>query len=503
MYLNQHNKMVKKYGSLIIVLFTLFFIKINPSQAQSTFWTKQEKIPEYYNGAEEPPYLVADQDHVVHAFNSQPLDLRNNDSPKAIFYRKWTMENGWTIPNDVLYDDNGGSIELAGVVSDHTETVHLVLQKNSRDLYYVYNQLALAGTPVSWSSPVLIAQSSTSIGPGIANIGAIAVDETGKNIVVIYSGSEYGNGLYFVFSFDHGVNWSTPYPVYLAGGDKLVVTDPKLYLGKSGIYHAVWSSFNSDGSGGPGYYAKWDLGSQSWSNLVELDAPGMRTPSVIEFNDSVFVSYHHVSSNGNWWRRSMDGGNSWSAPVRVSPLHVGTNGGLSFVVDSGDTLHAFFGERIDDFNHGLWQVIWTGTSWSNPTAVVRGPQVRDTIGGHGFDPRSARAVISNGNVVLVTWGTDGYAGVNGAWYSYKTLDTPELPSQPLVIPTVNNQTTPAPIATEIVVEITPLADIDIVKNNYPEYLQSPQFSIYLGIAPVLIILIGIIIVRYFFRYKEK
>jgi hypothetical protein len=105
--------------------------------------------------------------------------------------------------------------------------------------------------------------------------------------------------------------------------------------------------------------------------------------------------------------------------------------------------------------------------------------------------------------VLVTWGTDGFAGVNGAWYSYKTLDAPELPSQPLAIPAVNNQATQNTVATEIVVEITPLAELDIARNDYPELLQSPQFSIYLGIVPVLIILIGIIGARYFFHFKKK
>lgn len=503
MYSSQYNRLVKKYSLLIIVLFALFCSNINSSQAQSTFWSKQEKIPEYYDSTEEPPYLIADQAHVVHAFNSQPLDLKSNVSPKAIFYRKWTMENGWTVPNDILYDDNGEGLELVGVVSDQSKTIHLVFQKNSHDLYYVYNQLVTAGTPSSWSSPILIGQNSTSIGPGNANIGTIAVDDTGNNIVVTYSGLEYGDGLYYVFSVDHGVNWSTPYPVYLVGGEKLVVTDPKLFMGQSGIYHAVWSSFNSDGSGGPGYYAKWDLASQTWSDPVALDLPGIRTPSVIEFNGDIFVSYHHVSSNGNWWRRSIDDGDTWSSPARISSSHVGTNGGLSFVVDSNNTLYGFFGERIDDFNHGLWQVVWTGTSWSNPTAVVRGPQVRDSIGGRGFDPRSARAVVSNGNVVLVTWGTDGFAGVNGAWYSYRTLDAPELQIQPLALPTVNNQTAQNPKATEVVSGITPSAEIDIAGNDYPAFLQSPQFPIYLGIAPVLIILIGIIVARYFFQNKEK
>jgi hypothetical protein len=107
---------------------------------------------------------------------------------------------------------------------------------------------------------------------------------------------------------------------------------------------------------------------------------------------------------------------------------------VSFAIDSNNVMHAFFGQRNNDNNHGMWHIIWLGNSWSNSESIVRGPQIRDAIGGEGFDPRSANAVISNGNVLLVTWGTDGAAGENGAWYSYTILDTPELPLVPLPTP---------------------------------------------------------------------
>ena len=493
---------MNKFGTFGTILFVLLFVNAKYPKAQETFWSKQEKIPEYYDATEEPPYLIADQNHMVHAFNSQPLDIGIDTSPKAMFYRQWTLDNGWTVPNDILYNESGGSIELVSVVSDPSGTVHLVFQRDGQDLYYVYTNLAVAGVSASWSVPQLIAQYATRIRPGIANIGAIAVDNAGNNVVTVYSGSEYGNGLYFVFSSDHGINWSAPYPIYLAGEDDLVVTDPELFVGQSGVFHAVWSSFKSDGFGGPGYYAAWDSEKRSWSNPIELDTPGIRTPSVVEYDGDVFVSYHHGSSNGNWWRRSSDYGLTWTTPVQVSPRHVGTNGGLSYVIDSDDTLHAFFGERIDDDNHGMWHIVWTGTSWTNAEAVVKGSQIRDVTGGNGFDPRSARAVVSNGNLLLVAWGTDGAAGENGAWYSYKTLNTPELPSEPLAVPSVATTHSETQPATNIVPEITPTIAID-VNNDYPDFLNNPQFSILLGVIPVILLLVGFIIVRVYIRSKHS
>ena len=61
-----------------------------------------------------------------------------------------------------------------------------------------------------------------------------------------------------------------------------MVTDPKLFVGELGLFHAVWTTFLEDGSAGPGYYASFDPQTISWSEPMELDTPGIRTPSVIE-----------------------------------------------------------------------------------------------------------------------------------------------------------------------------------------------------------------------------
>jgi hypothetical protein len=268
-----------------------------------------------------------------------------------------------------------------------------------------------------------------------------------------------------------------------------------LYFGESQRRHAIGSSFNEDGSGGPGFYAQLDMTNGRWINLTELDSPGIRTPNVVEYGSDIIVTYYHNNENKNWWRKSSDGGQTWSNPMLISPLHRGTNGFTSFTIDSNNDLHLFFAQRIDDDNHGMWHSYWSGNGWTDIVPVVRGPQIRDQIGGQGFDPHSARAIIVNGNNLLVTWVTDGFAGLNGAWYAYTKLDAPQLPRVPLATPTpvvtkanqdgnaVQPQETPTPTRNILV------SDIPDPNNNS----NSPATPVIFGLVPVAALIIAVIL----------
>jgi hypothetical protein len=491
-------RLVNAYLRYILPILLLLFVNVNQPKAQgANFWSAQKRIPNYPDFAQEPPFIIADQNHTIHAFNAQPLNLDEGDSPKAIFYRQWTKIGGWTNPNDIIYNSKGGGIDILGVASDSSGMVYLIYQQDSFDIYFSYAYLVNAGSSSAWSSPILIAGGSTHVSTGFEGVAAIGADNNG-NIVVIYSGSQFGEGLYSVNSSDHGITWSEPYPIYLTGDETVVVTDPALSLGQSGNFHSVWTTYLSDGSAGPGYYARFAPDTKEWNEPVPLDVPGIRTPDVIEYDGKVIVSYYHANVNGNWWRLSNDGGESWSLPSQISSRHVGTNGRVSFAVDSKNNLYAFFGERINDLNHGMWQCLWTGYSWTTPEPVVKGPQVRDAMGGSGFDPRAARAIVSNGNVILVTWATDGFAGVNGAWYSYKQVDAPELPAMVLPAPTSLVQVAPTVLSdsnTSQLAVATATAGFEL-SGESPRFAPNPQLSIIIGIIPVLLILLGAILIYY-------
>jgi hypothetical protein len=490
---------------LIIILIVILSNFVNSKAQQVNQWSQQEKMPHYKIFTEEPPFLIADQNRVIHAFNSQPLELDKEGSPEAVFYRRWRQDTGWSNPIDIIFNSSGDNLDLLGVYLDQNYVIHLVAQKDFEDIYYTQAPLAEAERVTSWTDLKKVGKNPIDVRLGIPVVASLSGEGKGK-LVLIYSGLLDGNGLYYTWSQDNGESWSEPYPIYLTNDQDLMVVAPRMYLGESNTLHAVWSSFNADGSGGPGFYAQYDFNNNQWSEPVELDEPGIRTPNVIEFNGEIFVSYYHNNSSANWWRRSSDRGKTWSDPAKFSRNHVGTNGIVSFTVDSNNDMHAFFGQRINDSNHGMWHTIWLGRSWSNLESIVRGPQVRDAIGGMGFDPRSANAVISNGNLIFVTWGTDGAAGENGAWYSYTILDSPELPLVPLPTPMGTSQSSSSRV-TESGVKLpipSPTSPnfLDLQSENSNSLPNDSSIPLAIGTLSVIVIVSIPIIKRMFFRQNR-
>ena len=473
------------------------------AQQNSRQWSPQAQIPDYKQFTEEPPILIVDQNNTVHAFNSQPFDLNDTKSPNAIFYRQWSSGKGWSQPIDVIINPDGDNIEIMDAHLDHSGRVHLAIQMNQQDNYYSWAPLANAGRATAWSEPVSVGQQAQPVRLALPYPAAIAGDNQG-NLVIVYGGYQDGVGIYATHSVDDGVSWSEPAPILITFNDQLTPGDIQVDVGQSGQVHAVWNFFDQSGFGDAGYYSKLDFERFEWSMPIELDNPGIRTPSVLTYNGDIFVTYYHDRNNGNWWRRSSDGGRTWTEPQSISTSHIGTNGWVSLVVDSNRNLHALFGQRIDDNNHGMWHSIWQGNGWTVPEAVIKGPQQSDDIGGNGFDPRSARAVIVNGNTLLATWGTDGAAGSNGAWFSYTTLNTPEQPAVPLPVPEIQPLVEPESTATVKSRASTPIptravafsgqeANIDVVSAN-------PLMPMIISLAPVLLLFVTILAIHRWRRY---
>lgn len=478
------------------------FIDTFPQTQPEFEWSPQQRIPIYEDATEEPPFLISDGHLPVHAFNSQPIDLNNPSSQKAVYYRQWSPDSGWSSPNDIFYDQNGGNLELIGVYLDHQPVVHILYQLGNGDINYSSSPLSQAGNASNWLKPVQIAENSVGIRPGINYIGAISGNDNGI-LVAIFSGVRDGNGLYMNYSQDGGRSWNKPIPLYLSDNPEYTVVTPSMFCGDENQMHIVFSTFDEHGLGGPGYYSRIDLTSMNWTVPTAIDTPGIRTPSVIEFHGEVIISYYHHNVNGNWWRKSTASAREWTKPARISENLVGTNGALSFAIDGQDMLHAFFGQRINPNPHGLWHVIYEGDTWSYPDAVVSGPLIEDEVGGNGFDPRSARAIIPNGNTILVTWGTDGAAGQNGAWYSQKKLN---IPKTSIITHTQGDSITAIP--TKVIYElkqVTPTIAVKpiqkIIDKEQPGLLK-PQVPIFISVIISLSMITLVIIIRKLFSMRS-
>ena len=221
--------------------------------------------------------------------------------------------------------------------------------------------------------------------------------------------------------------------------------------GESGRLYAVWNVTNKNGQNVAGYFAKLEpFLNGSGPNRVEFDKNvglGIAVPAVTEYNGDVMLMYNNglegTVAPVMWFKQSSDGGNRFTDPMRPFPEHIGRNGVISFVEDGGGTLHVFWGQRIPGAYgenldmHGMWHSTWDGGTWRPPEPVVSGP-ISST-----FDPYDARAVVVQGNVILVTWRTDPGREVSSTWYSSTALDLPELPIKPLPVPLYAQGSAPA------------------------------------------------------------
>jgi hypothetical protein len=464
-------------------------------------WSIPQTIPGY-NPNSAPPILIADQNRTVHAFSSQWLESDDNTSKpsKAIMYNQWTYESGWTKPVDILLSP----IKEARVTDafiDSDGIIHLIFfggDGEAANIYYSQAPVSAAYSAWAWSNPIVIGEGAKD------PENAVLVKGKQGDLIVVYYGEKDGTGIYITKSDDNGNNWSEPNPFFLATSENPNIGLISVIASESGWVHAIWGVYNIGGQGRGIYYARSE-NADDWSIPTLLEGAqndlGTQTPAIIEYKDTLFAFYNQTPKI--MMRRSSDNGVTWKDPVIMFPRHIGVNGTLSPVIDGAENLHIFFGQRIsgDPDIHGMWHSEWNNDRWTEPDAVISGPQVTDLDGNNSFDPYDANAIVSQGNVILVTWRTDPGLKGNGVWFSSKLLDIPELPiitPEPEVLQTGEVITTTNITETQIdkvTLENTqdlPATSLDL--SSSPRETSISTIIIY-GIAPVLMLILTIIVWR--------
>lgn len=506
MFLEKNINLILRAGgkrSLYVLSLLILLLTINQPGSghglalQESYWSPPQTIPTFDLSAN-PPVLIADQNRTVHAFSSQWIIEPDGSTSLVIVYNKWTLEDGWTNPIDIALLP-GQETRLTDVYLDEKGIFHMTFwggNNTGANIYYTQTPADLAADSRSWSVPVIIGENA-----GDPEGAAIVEGDQGA-IYVVYNGRQMGNGLYVVNSKDNGENWSNPTPIFFAQSNEPNIAYLKVIKSKSGSMNAIWGVYNVGGQGRGIYYAK-SVDGNEWSEpylLAEaLGGLGTQTPTIIQYNGDLFALFNLPPKI--MMRRSNDDGQTWGDPSILFPRHIGVNGSLSTVVDGANNLHIFFGQRISGNPdiHGMWHSIWIDQRWKEPEAIESGPQVNDKTGNGSFDPYAADAVVSNGNVILVTWRSDPGLKGNGVWYSYKVLDILEqpvvsLPSQTSLqitktsIPEANTGNNSNSISTEIPVDTHKLFD----NQNGSSGLKN---SLLIGVVLVLLLSFTWVIIR--------
>ena len=474
------------YGLVAIFIVISQMISGSNFLAQISRWSSPETIPgislESY-----PPILVADENRTVHAFLSQWVV-----GGKAVIYTQWTLEHGWSVPIDILLSPYGNEARVTGASLGENGMMHLVFYGGnsiSGDIYYSKAPASDANNARSWSAPVLVGEYAGD--PESATV----VEDSQGDLHIIYFGKRDGNGLYSTTSKDGGDTWSDLELIFLADSEAPFVWRIQAIKSNSGWLHVIWNVYDKGGQGRGVYYARFQTGTDLWGDIVLLaetkEGLGAQTPAIIEYNDTLYAFY--IIPGKINVRRSVDNGLTWDDPNVPFSRHTGVNGSLSLVIDGNNELHLFFGQRISGNPdiHGMWHSVLVNNRWTEPDAVIKGPRIVDKEGLNGFDPYEAHAVVSQGNVILVTWRTDpGDIKDNGVWFSYAVVNAPEFPvaTLPLVDIKATPSQTPVTVPT-LLINDTPQIPLDKERRDQNPISWIVVGAVVMGVLRVTYILI--------------
>lgn len=476
-----------------------------PTHAGGAYgWSPDKQVPGYLDDTF-TPLLLADRNRTVHALASQWVE--NKGRRLAIVYRQWTLMGGWTRPVDVILSPIGGDANFLGAYLDSSDTLHVIFTATEAltrktSVYYSSAPAANADWAPAWSAPALVGGEALGL-----NSAAIVGDDQG-NLVVIYSGNRDGSGVYFIHSRDSGRDWSNPQPVFLTYDTELSTFSLRLTVGPDQKIRAVWNVVTNLGVDEALYFANFDSRESKWDAPVELekriDLPDYFGPSFPVMADNgreIVVIYN----SGNPFtgrpvgagrpiqraRISTNGGLTWNEPLDPFPFHVGRSGEHTIALDEDGNPHTLFIQRIETLDEdgkysligGVWHSVFKNGIWSNPDRFVSSVPAHDV-----------RAVVSQGNVLLVVWREDPGTGQSGVWYSYNVLDVTELPVVPLATASLDYSVQASPTPPSILDTPEPTRQPELLDAAPPSDLGgNPALPIIIGTVPVVLILIGVVL----------
>lgn len=252
-------------------------------------------------------------------------------------------------------------------------------------------------------------------------------------LLVTYASFGTSWGIHLLVSTDAGQTWQGPYLVNWSGNGAIPRLDAQ------GRLYVLWGLDSpSNGAYTDGIWLKvsetlgQSFGPLRWvanlnpDTLLPWRAPALPAFQVDRDSGFLYVAYTHMVGDSSrvFFKRSVDGGNSFEQRVAVAPNEPGHQIFPALTVDAEHRIHLFY-LRVrpvgSEWLVSAWHVMSEdyGLTWSEPTMVS------DTEATPAWDAFIGDYIeaVSNPGFVGVVWPQRGGINDDDVWFSRWVLDT--------------------------------------------------------------------------------
>lgn len=458
-------------------------------------WSRPNRLSVGYGKSSEG-YPVADAYGYVHVFWSESLP----DNRVVLQYSRFDGQT-WTSPIDIRLTQNNASIGNISPFVDRHGMLHLVWSEGqSGPVQYMSAPAHDALSIQNWTQPRRFVFPAKTV--------KFLVDEDGKFHLLYSDLSSSTAGVYYTLSDDQGRTWTSPTRLDPDIPSNWSPAALNFAMDAEGGLHASWFYIYLDAVGGNWVrYAHSLDGGQTWSAPLTISRDESSVPGEGQSGNASSLGFaypimavvgqavHIVWAEGELFYRhhiySEDAGVTWNGPVRFME---DLNGQAfeSLAVDGLGRVH-FFGQIR--YPQGIYHAIWDNGRWSSPRLIYLISTGADDPIGERIHAHHTHAAIRLGYQIVLVFANSPPEPDRKLFEMHTTLeDVPPLPPAPLPSPTV----TPTPEPTQTsefppAATATPRATatpFELALTDPNEEIPGPGSPIWYGTVAVAVLIGG-------------
>jgi hypothetical protein len=435
--------------------------------------------------------LIADKYGFIHAFWSEELE----NEQTLLVYSRFDGSN-WSVPTDLYITRPFIPIKNISVTISPDDRLYVMWPEGDEGPAYFFSaSLAHTLSTQDWEKPYLVSLHG--------NIAEFRIDAKGVFHVVYSRITSDERGVFYIRSDDQGISWTSPLwldPDILSDH---MPSDMSFVLDEDDGLHVTWFYYSTEFGGGGDWvrYVHSLDGGKSWSTPFTIDRLDQAeilageelsnaAPVLVTNGEQVHVIWAGGTLHYRHHRYSEDRGQTWSQSTRIlGELNGAAGDGAA--VDGAGRLHYFSQIR---FPQGIYHAVWDNHQWAKPHLIYLIRYSDEDDIGNRIHAHTTYPIIRAGNQIILTLTDPPPEVMRRLFFMQTTLtDIPvtsfEPTPTPTAVPTQEVTSTPTPVPA------TPLPSFGAAPLP-PASGARPDRAVWLGVAPVLLLVLGAIGIYY-------